>query len=1091
MHGARSENESAGPHGGVSDLRSAARLDVGTAGVLVGAEAPLSLCRRLVVLLAPLFARWRRALSTRGAIGIGGLVTSGNELTHSPGSLTVATEAVLPSKGVIQPRPGQMWSTEYALGDTWTGYIDGDAANAASNLTRALYQWGSTLLINYTGSGGYKLAAISDFSGSSTRALVGSYAPPAPTTLRMKFAQLARSLYWTTDAGLYTVDSATGTARAAGVTRPRDFYIRNNDSGVMSRLSGNPSATGSWLAVNKAVAYRGVVGRKDANGVVKTSASNGRLVIVNPADVVVTAGNLVRATNVLTATVTAHQFRPGDIFALSPGDSGGGADIAAGNYTVDAVTSTTIVFTNAGTNGAIAGDQTFSSGTKSVLVSFALPDDATAGDFVQLYRTESVSGATVDPGDECFLCYERILTAADISAVKINITDTTPDSMLGEALPSNANSGEGLLGINEKPPLCRDVCVWDGRMWGGETTDRHRTSVRLLGCGSPNGLQNSDNIAVNTVVFVGGATITSGVDFEIHTEDTYTKNVEKTLRSLALPVSFYAADCYATSFWDGTNDLGKLLIDAKTPASTFAYGSSGDMGGIYLGVSRASAWGEALPTTFSVTLASTARTSTTTVTVTTGSAHGFAIGDVIILAIQNGGTPDANFALGKKTIATVPSSTTFTYLETGSNSTLTGDPHWVYKATYKSDTNRQPVRFTRQGIPDAWPLLNTLGGLPDGTELLRITPLSSGDGLCLAFKNGGFYTVSGQYPYAVRRLDDTADLVAADSLVSHAGKLHGLTTQGVCAITEAGVGIVGSDIEDDIRRDLYVLRSGGYDVGSIFGVSNEADRQYLLYVPVTTGSGFSDKAHVYHSLSGGFTRWDQTRGHGIVWRGTDELVLGDPVLNQLRVARRNYGTGQYAAFGGGLYLNGADQYVTATVNGSQSSVSTITVSTGAWSDYASAGAAAFIGGVRYRITATTSNSITISGTVTVAHAQAVTIYVPFSPTIAFVADAAQAPGIDKVIREVQLHFGYRHIEQLSVTFYGEKFSTGTTVTVSPSDYSYSTEIERVTTIRVDVPLALRRSAMLRVSVTATEARGFFSLLGYSLTGETVSERTGK
>ncbi len=46
-------------------------------------------------------------MSTKAAISVGGLKTSGNELAFAPGSLTQADNAVIPSKGVMQPRRGQ------------------------------------------------------------------------------------------------------------------------------------------------------------------------------------------------------------------------------------------------------------------------------------------------------------------------------------------------------------------------------------------------------------------------------------------------------------------------------------------------------------------------------------------------------------------------------------------------------------------------------------------------------------------------------------------------------------------------------------------------------------------------------------------------------------------------------------------------------------------------------------------------------------------------------------------------------------------------------------------------------------------------
>ena len=51
-----------------------------------------------------------------------------------------------------------------------------------------------------------KLSSFATWATSPSYAAVGSYAPPDPTVMRMKFAEMAQSLYWTTDAETpYTV----------------------------------------------------------------------------------------------------------------------------------------------------------------------------------------------------------------------------------------------------------------------------------------------------------------------------------------------------------------------------------------------------------------------------------------------------------------------------------------------------------------------------------------------------------------------------------------------------------------------------------------------------------------------------------------------------------------------------------------------------------------------------------------------------------------------------------------------------------------------------------------------------------------------
>lgn len=1000
-------------------------------------------------------------MSTRGKIGVGGLNTAANWLTLEPGELIEAENCTIDSRGLIRPRRGQMLQSEYATGVN--GYIDGDSTDANLYRARELYQWGSTLMVYYgTALAGSKLASFENWATAPIRALVGSYAEPEPTLLRMKFAQLAQSLYWTTSGGLYVLDVVGGTARRAGVFAPENFYWIDS-AGNGTRLASNPDASGTWFAKNKAVAGRGCIGHKDSNDVVHISKAGDRFVVINPNDVTVAIGSLVRNANVVTATVSSHNFQKGDIvnLTLTGGDVG---NFNTTNNTITSVTATTIVWAETAANYTNVAQVTISSGTKTIQWVLFIPPNLSTSHFVQLYRTEESATAATDPGDEMFLAYERYLTATDISNGYVTIQDTTPSSRLGAALDSNANSGEGLLGVHETPPLCRDICTWDSRLWGAETTDHHRLQLRMLGTGSPNGIQTGDVIVLDTRAYV------AGTDFTLTTEFTPERNVQRTLHSLA------------SNFNLGTTNDGKTFRILMSSDSDETWGKfmieEDAVGGsaMYAACDRAAAFAEPLPTVKAVTEASSSRTSNV-VTITTGSAHGLSAGQDVMLATS---FADANFPAGVKTILTVPSATTFTYAEAGSNANPMTGTYFVCATTFKSDNNKQPVRFSEQGLPESWPLPNALGGLPDGAEVLRIAPSGTGGSLLVFLKDSSIYRVSGAYPYVVTRLDDTATLVAADSLVAHAGKLHGLTTQGICTITEVGVGVVGGDVEDAARLIAARIGQGSLDSAVAFGTTYESDRQYLLSCPreeqLHPGvlSSTVTQALAFQSMQGKYARPVWERNCGIVFRGPDVLVMGDANTNQLRIERKSL-----------TYTDYADESVSVVVNGTQSSVSTITVDS---SNDLDSGDAIEIGGAFYRVTGATSTSITIDGTVSVTDNDVLTGYVAIPVTVVFAPDTGGAPGIEKRWREVQLHFGRQCVDTLTVTFANERGATAS-VTSRNADYEFGA-IEAPTR-RIAVPQTVQMGTSLFVAIQSDEALSYFTLLGVSATSEAVSERTGK
>lgn len=1002
-------------------------------------------------------------MSTKGSIGIAGLKTSGNELQFQPGSLTQADNCMLPTKGVIQPRRGQKSPGIF---------IDNDAGDSGKNRAREMYQWGNHVFVNMrsSNSGVYSLGLFESFIGGGvTYHALGTQTPPDPTVMRMKFAALAKSAYWTTALGLYGIDSPANAARAAGVKAPLEFYQDPTASGLTG-LTGNPNAIGSWMAANTAVAGRMVVGYKDANSVVHPSKPNGRTVIINPADVLAATGNIVILSNVVTATVLAHNFKVGDILNLSATDGG---VFTQTNNVVTAITSTTIVWAQAHANHTSGVDITLTSGAKSLQWICYLPAGLTTSNFVQLNRTsESISAAT-DPGDECFVAYERFLTATDIANGYVTISDTCPSSQLGAPLATNANTGDGVArGSNERPPLCRDVCVWDGKLWGAHTTDSHRLSMRLLGTGAPGGLQVNDVVCINAVGFTFAS---------VFTQFLPSTNVLAEILTLAL------------SYAIATGRTGTFLRNKMTGLDDGTFGQmtleEDGVGGapLYAATSRASAFADRLATVVNVTEASSTRTGGNLVTITAPS-HGFSSGDSVMLAAGYL-AGDVNFPAGVKGPITVTNTNVFTYAETGSNATM-GGTYFVYALTFKSDNNVQALRYSKPGQPEAWPLPFFPGGLPDGADPLRIRSSPDGYSLLVMLVNGDTYAISGQYPYSTRRVDGTASLVGADSLVEHGGSLYGLTTQGAATISAIGVGVVGRDVEEDTRALSTLLQAYPTSAAYIWAMPYESDRQYQLWLPLVAGDASAKSALVYGSMDAGWTKMSGARTCGFVAKGYDWAIFGDGATNQFIFEQKTFGASFYTSFYDGLSavftVNGSYTTIGSTVHVYEVSAAGVT-----------AGDIIIIGGTYYRVTAVggfsnADNSyITIDGSVSVNDLDAMTAYLHYVSTVTFAMEAAGIPGVEKAFREVQLHFGERLFPAIVVNFTNEKDQTAAPVTVVDSTWTYGVPKTGPTTVRVDVPEMMQQSAMLKVSLTLPVVFSYFKLLGYSATSQAGSEKTGR
>lgn len=1022
--------------------------------------------------------------SAKPVIGFRGLKRSGNPLAYPPGSLERAVNCCISAKDVVMPRRGHRIDGRY---------IDDDDTDAGHNRASEVFQWGEDLVIHYEGDGASGLSAFVDFlAGGDATTLIGAAERPYPETLRMKFAQLVKSLYFTTSEGVKVLDAVTGTMRLSGIQRPGEFqYFNQTPAGSTNntRLKGNPDAAGAWMEKDTAVGYRATLGHVDANGVVREADANGRLVLRNPADLTVAIGGLARAAGVVTATfatANTHNLRPGDKVHLSPTDAG---KFDAGNYEVTAVDDDSVSWADsAHANGQVSTiETTLSSGAKQTQVDLGLPPGLTTDYFARLYRTIQSAGANIDPGNEHYLCIERRLTAADISATHVVFVDTTPDDFLGDDLYLNPNGGDGPLSANNRPPLAADVCTFDNRLFYFRTTDRHRLFLRLLGCGSPDGLQANDILAINDRFYVFSASS----EPKVFTEHSPIRNVADTLSSL---LRSYNEGLGGTAELGVRQTTARVITDGDVPTGQvlveqFSLGADA----MHAAVSRQSAWADPLPLVNAVVNADSSRADDV-VTIKTSTAHGFTAGQQIRLACDIDENPATDFDPGVKLIASVPTSTTFTYAEVGADADFSDDnrSHVVYPLDYESDDYEKPVRFSKQGEPESCPLgYNLAERLPDGATVLRGRASPQNDRLYIFLEGGDVFEVSGTAPYTVRRFDGTAVLLAADSLKEHSGQLYGLTSQGVVAVSDAGVQIVGSDVEDDIEDTLALMEAADVDLATIFAVSDESERQYQLWLPV---HGPVAQALVFSSLRGEWMGpWTGQRTCGLVFQGPRVLVFGDGERNQLRIERKSR-----------TFTDFADDNLEFIVDVDGLTAGVLAVTTDPTLTGIGAGDVLEYGDGYFRVLAVAGPSDSAGGLITIDAPSAdsdaigpigeddvVTVHKHIPVVLRWKPDSDDQPGLEKHWRQVQLHFKEYLVNELTANFYDDEHTTAQPVTVGNDDFEIGVPIDRLLKKRATVPKNVRRTASLAIELELDEAFSFFKLLGYSTSENTGTEKSGE
>lgn len=239
-----------------------------------------------------------------------GLVTYSNQLSQvPPGAMTVAQNMVIDKPGVADPRRGFNY-----YGAPFSG---GDGEQLPSGAEKAfVYQ---SRLIFYCSDG--ELAYDSDGDGTFL-AYSGTYSPPTANFINS--TQSNGNFYFTTNNGVYKLDSLTGTPRQAGSPPALD---------LTAALSG----VGTAMPTNSQVAYAVVWGYLDANNnlilgapsewayVTNTTGSTQDISITTTIPDTVTTSYFLQVYR--TASTSSSGIVPGNTFQLALQYTPTGTDI--------------------------------------------------------------------------------------------------------------------------------------------------------------------------------------------------------------------------------------------------------------------------------------------------------------------------------------------------------------------------------------------------------------------------------------------------------------------------------------------------------------------------------------------------------------------------------------------------------------------------------------------------------------------------------------------------------------------------------------------------------------------------------------------
>lgn len=412
-----------------------------------------------------------------------GLYTYPNQLSQvPPGAMTIARNGVVDRTGIFETRRG----------------FDFYGVPLPSSYAIKGFVYNSTLLF-YLFDG----SLVSDGGGgASWPTYAGTFFPPLGNFIQS--TQANGNFYFTTNNGVYKLDSVAGIPRPAGAPPSLD-------------ISAAITGLGNAVINNSQVAYSVVIGYIDVND---------NLILGSP--------------------------------------------------------SMWFVLTN--TSGT----------TQNVDVDISLPAGLTTQYFVQLYRTPNTGSATITPGNNFQLAMEYQLTAPDIAAGSVTISDMVPDSLLGAFLYTDDGQPNNLP--NDQPPLAQDIATFNGMTFYSAFSTRQTLDITLDSVGAPNGIQIGDTISITDVDTVTTRTYTGAAannfaaqQFKVDTAGTIAQNIDNTARNLVRAMNrdtgntfFYAY--YVTTL---TSLPGQIVLQARDLQN----------GPFYANSSRQTCWTPEIPVT--------------------------------------------------------------------------------------------------------------------------------------------------------------------------------------------------------------------------------------------------------------------------------------------------------------------------------------------------------------------------------------------------------------------------------------------------------------------------------------------------------------
>lgn len=947
-----------------------------------------------------------------------GLYTSPNNLSAIPqGALEVADNVVINSKSIIESRRGQ---TQY-----------GSPLSIGSGQVDKIFNYASSLIASYDDTLAYD-------SGSGVwSAYSGTYVPPS-ADYKMRSLEALRNFYFTTNQGIYKLDSISSTPRRAGVVKA---------------LGGTASLTGTtgFLVADSAVAYRMIWGYIDANNNLVRGAPSQRLVVSNATaddvDVILTFQipdsitteyfyQIYRSPGALTAA-----DEPSDELQLVIQGNPTSAQITAKAFTVTDLTPYSLMRETLYTSPSQEGIENANDEPPLALDMDVFKGSAFYANIKYKQRL-SVALISVDSPSLGYVVDAGVDTHTNF--ILDGITSTASLRVGMRAVGTGIQANSVIVSIDSATQVTLDKA----------TTATATVSVEFQDRFSIGGVNywaaTANNVATNS--------------FKADVGGTPGQNINNTALNLIQIVNTSASNTTLYGYYISALDElpGQILFEERSIGGA-AFSATSTAG---------SSFSPALPEHTPITGISVANP-----TVITSTAHGLTNGAVITIYNSNS-TPSVN---GEYTITYINANT----FSIPVNVTVLGTTgSWILsERIVESDNEEQQnrVAISKPNQVEAVPAYTYFNIGSANFPIERVVALRDG---IFFFKKDGIYRLSGESfeSFTVALLDNTVTLKAAESAVQFNNQVFCFTTQGVCAVTDSGVQIMSVPIENT----LLELSSEQFTnfASASFGVAYESARQYMFFTVTEEDDEFATQAFIYNSLTDSWTRWIMSRTCGVVNTAVNKLFMAQADTGQILIERKNYTNSDYA-----------DEQYAVTI----ASVVSDTEITVASATNIVAGMTLVQGFREAYIEEVDGTTLIISETTNLTTGAA-TVYTPIDNFIQWAPIDAENPGILKQFSEISLFFRNTAFSTIEAGF-ETNISTGRQLVdiVNNSgvggwgNFNWGEEpwggsLRGQTVLRTYVPPRQQRASWLTLSLRTQEAFTGFSLQGVSIMFNPMSSR---